>query len=292
MRGIAGGGVTVAIFMLCASPAGAGAKATVLPSTVGGATNVPAGGARSLTLTCPGTAVALHAAPVRLPSGVRVTNSGPSDDVRRWTLRFGSVARASRRVSATLRCVRLDLPNGVTDVTVRVSTDNRPSVRVAAGSTVNLSLRCPSGYIPTGQGVGVSTRAVKLVAAVPNGRGWAFRVENNGGSMARANASIRCLQRVASGRRGGARTRLAFGVKRMAYNGQVRSGKSRSISGTCARGRFSVSTGLSLDPGDDISLLRSYPFDSRDAKWFFSHRGAPEPVTSYLLCLSRSSRFR
>ena len=110
--------------------------------------------------------------------------------------------------------------------------------------------------------------------------------------MARANASIRCLQRVASGRRGGARTSLAFGVKRVAYDRPVRSGKSRSISGTCARGRFSVSTGLSLDSGDDISLLRSYPFGSRDGTWFFSNRGAPEPVTSYLLCLSRGSRFR
>ena len=184
-------------------------------------------------------------------------------------------------------------PTACTDVTVRVSSDNRPSVRVAAGSTVNLSLRCPSGYIPTGQGVGVSTRAVKLVAAVPNRRGWSFRVENNGGSMARANASIRCLQRVAVGRRGGARTSLAFGVKRVAYNAPSPLGQEP------LHQRHLRSRPLQREHGHSRSTrattsrcCAATPSAAGTATWFFSNRGAPEPVTNYLLCLSRGSRFR
>jgi hypothetical protein len=292
MRRIAGGGVTVAITIFAVLPAAAAARPTVDPSTVRGAASVPAGGSKSLTLTCPGTAVALHAAPVRMPSGVRVVDSGPGDDAGRWTMRLASVADRARRVSATLRCVTLDLPNGLSDVTVRVSTEGRPRQRVPAGTSVAVGLRCPSGYIPTGQGVGMSTRAVKLVAAVPNGRGWRFRFENNGEAAATANARIRCLQRVVFARRNGSSARLIFGVKRVTYTAPVPSGKSVSIVGSCGSGRFSLGTGLSLDRDDDIALLRSYPFASRGGSSFFRNRGAPEPVESYLLCLSRSSRFR
>ena len=292
MRRIAGGGVIVAIAMLAALPAGAVARSTVAPSTVGGAASVPAGGSKSLTLTCPGTAVALHAAPVRLPGGVRVADSGPADDARRWTLRLASVARRARRVSATLRCVTLRLPDGLSDVTVRVSSESRPKLRVRAGSSAATGLRCPAGYTPTGQGVGMSTRAVKLVAAVPNGRGWRFRFENNGKSAATASARIRCLQRVVSGSRNGANARLVFGVTRLALSAPVLSGRNVSIVGSCARNRFSLGMGLSLDRDDDIALLRSFPFGSRGGSSFFRNRGAPERVRSYMLCLSRASRFR
>ncbi len=292
MRSIAGGGVTVAIVTLAVLPAVASARATVAPSTVGASISVPGGGSRALTLACPKSAVALHAAPVRLPSGVRVSESGPGSEARLWKMSFASVARARRRVSATLRCVRLDLPRGVSDVTLRVSSDSRTRVRVPAGSGVDIDIRCPAGYIPTGQGVGMSTRAVRLAAAVPNRRGWVFRVENTGGSPARASARIRCLQRIAVGERNGARTTLAFGIERVSYDAPLASGTNRSITGSCARDSFSLGTGTSLDGEGEITLLRSYPFDRREGSWSFVNRGAPQQVTNYLLCLSRTSRFR
>jgi hypothetical protein len=291
MRRKVGGGVAAAIALLAALPAGATAAQTVIPSTVGATIAVPAGKARSLTLTCPNTAVALHAAPVRMPSGVRVVSSVPGDQARRWTLRFASVARKKRKVTAVLRCVRLDLPAAVTGVTVRVNTTSLPGLRVRAGATRQIALSCPSGYVPTGQGVGASTRGLTLAAAVPNGSGWVFRVKNRGKSAARAGLRIRCIQRVVAGRRHGARAALAFRVKRVAYQFPVRSGKNRSVHGSCARGRFSLGTGVSLDRGDDISLLTAFPSGSRGGLWFFRNSGPPEPVTSYLLCLSRSSRF-
>ncbi len=292
MRSIAGGGVTVAIVTLAVLPAVASARATVIPSTVGGSISVPGGGSRALTLACPKTAVALHAAPVRLPGGVRVTESGPGSEARLWKMSFASVARARRRVSATLRCVRLNVPRGVTGVALKVSSDSRFRVRVPARSGVDIDIRCPAGYLPTGQGVGMSTRAVRLAAAVPNRRGWTFRVENTGGSPTRASARIRCLQRIAVGSRNGARTTLAFGIQRISYDAPLASGTTRSITGSCAPDRFSLGTGTSLDGEGEITLLGSYPFDRREGSWSFHNGGAPQQVTNYLLCLSRTSRFR
>jgi hypothetical protein len=291
MRWKVGGGVAVAIALLAAMPAGASAQRTVLSSSVEGSVSVPAGKARSVTLSCPNTAVALHAAPVRMPRGVRVANSLPGDEVRRWTLRFASVAHKRRKVKAVLRCVRLDLPAAVTGVTVRVNTTSLPGLRVRAGATRQTALRCPPGFVPTGQGFGASTRALSLVAAVPNGRGWVFRIKNRGDSAAGASVSIRCLERVVAGRRGGARATIAFRVKRVAYDFPISSGKNRSVSGACARDRFSLGTGISLDSADDISLMRSFPSAKRAAWWFFNNAGPPEPVTAYVLCLARGSRF-
>jgi hypothetical protein len=291
MRAIIGGGATVAIVLLAALPATAAARPTVVPSSAERSTTVPAGGARSLTLTCPANAVALHAAPVRLPSGVRVADSAPGHDVRRWSLRFASVARRSRSVSATVRCVRLHLPAGISDVTLRVSTTSRDKLRVPAGSSVQVPLRCAPGFIPAGQGVGAGTRAVSVSDAVPNGNGWVFRIENNGKSAAAASARIRCLQRVVRGRRKGATTRLRFDVKHVTFSVPIRKGRRRSFTGSCARDRFSLGTGISIDRTDDITLLRSFPLGSRGGSWFLRNRGAAEPVTGYLLCLSRASRF-
>ena len=291
MRAIIGGGATVAIVIIAALPAAAVARPTVVPSSAERSATVPAGGARSLTLTCPEDAVALHAAPVRLPRGVRIADSAPARNVRRWTMRFASVASRARRVRATLRCVRLHVPAGISDVTLRVSTSSRGMLRVPAGSSVEVPLQCAPGFVPAGQGVGAGTRAVSVSAAVPSRNGWVFRIENNGNSAAGASARIRCLQRVVRGRRKGAITRLRFNVKRLTFSVPIRSGKSRSFTGSCAPDRFSLGTGISIDRTADITLLRSFPFGRREGSWFLRNRGAAEPVSGYLLCLSRASRF-
>ena len=291
MRAIIGGGATVAIVIIAALPAAAVARPPVVPSSAERSATVPAGGARSLTLTCPEDAVALHAAPVRLPRGVRIADSAPARNVRRWTMRFASVASRARRVRATLRCVRLHVPAGISDVTLRVSTSSRGMLRVPAGSSVEVPLQCAPGFVPAGQGVGAGTRAVSVSAAVPSRNGWVFRIENNGNSAAGASARIRCLQRVVRGRRKGAITRLRFDVKRVTFSVPIRSGKSRSFTGSCAPDRFSLSTGISIDRTADITLLRSFPFGRREGSWFLRNRGAAEPVSGYLLCLSRASRF-
>lgn len=289
---IFGRGIAVGLAALAALPAAAAARATVVPSSTDRSVTVPPRGARSLTLTCPRTAVALHAAAVRLPGGVRVADSVPGKDARRWTIRFASVARGARKARATLRCVRLRLPSGVSGVTVGVSTGSRPHVRVAARSSEEVTLRCPPGYVPTGQGVGAGTRGVSLTAAVPDDRGWVFRIDNRGESAAHASARIRCLERVVSGRRAGKRTALAFGLKRVAFQVPIAGGGRSSFKGSCARGRFSVATGFQVGGPGRTTLLRSFPFGARNASWTFANRGVAGTATGYLTCLSRSSRFR
>jgi hypothetical protein len=285
MRGIAGAGVAAAIVILCALPAAAGAAPTVVPSSVSGSVKLPAGGARSLKLTCPATAVALHGAVTRLPSGVRIADSRPGDaDARRWTFRFASAARAAREVSATVRCVRLDLPAGVTGVVVRVGNLSRPRLRVKAGSSRRLTLRCQPGYTPVGYGMGVSTRAVELAAAVPGERGWSFRLANGGNSPARVMARIRCLQRVAAGSKHGAGVRLAFKVTQ-----SFSSRRGPSFSTDCTRRRFSVATGFWVGDDSGLSLNTTYPRRRSNGRWLFE--GGAQRVRGYLICLSPDSRF-
>jgi hypothetical protein len=285
MRRIAGGGVAAAMVVLLALPAGANAAPTVVASSVNGSVTVPAGGARSLKLRCPATSVALHAAVTRLPSGVRIAGSTTGDaQARRWTFRFASAARARRAVSATVRCVRLDLPAGVTGVVVRVGNLSRPGLRVKAGATKKLTLRCQPGYTPTGYGVGVSTRAVELAAVVPGKRGWSFRFANRGDSAAEVTARIRCLQRVAAGSKDGAGVRLTFKVTR-----SFASRRGPSFSSGCARERFSVATGFWAGGDDALSLRTTFPRGESNARWLFE--GGTRRVRGYLVCLSPDSHF-
>jgi hypothetical protein len=291
MRRIAGGVATVAIAALAGLPAGAAAENTIVPSSVERSATVPAGGARSLRLACPDTAVALHAAVVRLPGGAGVSDSIPGSSARRWTIRLAGAASGDRKVTAVLRCVRLRLPLGVSGVTLRVASGSRPSLAVAPRDSARAGLTCPQGYAPTGYGFGASSTAVSLAAAVPTRRGWRFRVENGGGSPTTAAVRIRCLQPMVRGRRGGRVVRLRFGLQRLDFRRTVPTGDRESLRGFCARDHISVASGVALDPSDDILLRTTYPAGGSSARWSFGNTGAPAQIRAYMLCLARFSRF-
>jgi hypothetical protein len=296
-----GGVIAVAAAAAIVPAAGAHAQGAVQPHSIARSSTVPAGESRSLTLSCPRGAVALNAAVTSLGAGVAVRDSVPGDDARRWTLRLVALRGARRRnVSAELRCVSLRLSNGVTAVQLRTFTKRRPGLRVPAMSTRRFELRCGRGHLPTGYGLdrgpqgtaqGLPSGEVRIAAAVPTSRGWVFRLENTGGANARAGVAIRCLKRTAIGRRQGGDLRHSFSIDRPRFRGTVASGGERELSNSCGSDEFSVATGVALDADDDIMLSGSYPDGPRGGVWTFKQGSGTEPVSTYLVCLARETRF-
>jgi hypothetical protein len=296
-----GGVIAAAVVAAIVPAAGAHAQGAVEPHSIARSTSVPAGESRSLTLTCPRGAVALNAAVTSLGAGVAVRDSAPGRDARRWTFRLVALEGARRRkVSAELRCVSLRLSNGVTAVELLTFTERRPDLTVPPMSTVRFELRCGRGHLPTGYGLdrgpqgtagGLPSGEVRLAAAVPTRRGWVFRLENTGGADARAGLAIRCLKRTAVGRRKAGDLRHSFSIRRPRFRATVDAGGQRELSNACGRTEFSVATGVALDAGDDILLSGSHPDGPRGGVWTFKQGSGREPVSTYLLCLARDTRF-
>jgi hypothetical protein len=195
-------------------------------------------------------------------------------------------------VRAVLRCVRLELPAGLSDARLVVSTRLPPAFEIPAGSSTAVQIRCGRGFVGTGYGLeSGGRRDVRIAAAIPGARGWTFRLENTGSSPARARLRVRCLKRSVSARRGGAPSQLVFQVARREFSNRVGPGARKTFSNSCMAGEFSVATGSVVDPADDIVLSGSHPIRSRSGRWTFARASAGDRVRSFLVCLSRGTQF-
>jgi hypothetical protein len=269
----------IAISVLAALPGAAAAAPVVDPVSVSRFVTLDAGETRSLTITCPGTAAALHGA----ASSERGTDSIPRANPQRWTFRFANGSGGPRRAGGVVRCVRFRVPAGVGDVELVVGTVRLPDVFVVAGASREVTLTCQRGMVPTGWGIerGDAGRTIAVAAASPTRRGFAFVLENTGRVGASATPRIRCLERKEEAS-GGKTHSFSTRVATFEDDGTV-------ARHSCRRREYSVSAGVSLDPAEDAVLERATPRRRRGGLWLFSADGS---ATTSLVCLARDTRFR
>jgi hypothetical protein len=267
------------IVATAALPAAAQGR-VVEPVSVTGNVDVPAGQTRSLTLRCPARAVALNAA------SLDATSSVPGINARRWTFHF-SAGASSETSRAVLRCVRLRLPRRVSGVGLAVGTVIEPVFQLPPGNTQDLTIKCPSGQVPTGWGLERTGAANGLAptAARPTKRGWFFAVVNSGAAPAAGNLHIRCLerrQRASTGQRHAFSTRVASFTERLQGGG--------SASRSCRASEYSVAAGLSGSGG--VRLTGSSLVGARGAEWAFAAPPGAATAQTSLVCLARTTGFR
>jgi hypothetical protein len=274
---------------LAAFPAAAEARDVIQPSTVTRSATIAGGATRTLELACRAPAIALNAAASGLPAGASVLGSAPGAGVLRWSLELAAAESAARqRLRASIRCLRLELPVGVTDVSLGAATRRAPELLIPAGSTRRAALRCQRGYIPTGYGLSRGDTPVQLAGAVASARGWSFRLANAGSAPARASLSIRCVRARVEGMRRGTPVSLRLVTRRARFTDTVQAGG--ALRHSCRAGEFSVAAGVSLDPAAGLQLESARPAGARAARWSF--RGGSGRVETQLLCLARDSTFR
>jgi hypothetical protein len=281
------------LLALLALPASGQAANTVIPSSTSVETVVPAGGTRTVSLSCPGPGVALNAAVTRLGSAATLRRSVPGTGPGDWRFTFAARRGARRAAEADLRCVRLALPEGTTGAGLEVRTRAETGIRIAPGETDAVAIDCGDGYAATGYGLSRGRRGdVRVAAAVPSAAGWTFELENIGSATATAGVSARCLRREVRARREGARVELRFRVIRRQFDDMVVSGGRVGFVHACRSGQFSVAAGSEVDPLDAIALVRSHAARRRGASWTFARTSPGDDVTTHLVCLGRGSRFR
>jgi hypothetical protein len=271
----------LALLVIGAVPASASAQDVSLLTT-GRSLTVPPGASSELTLSCPGSAVALNGSPITGPAHASIPGSNP----RHWIFEFSSDATDTReRASVGLRCLRMRLPAGIRRVRLFTGTVTRSDFAVPAGSTHNAELSCRRGQLATGWGLESQTpRALSLRAADPIDRGFAFAVQNVSAADAVVTLRVRCLGRVARAGNGDTarfRTRIASFRDR---------GAKRSVKHSCRRDEASLATGVELTTGP--LLERTYPAGTRGGRWRFSAALGDDPARTTLVCLALATRFR
>jgi hypothetical protein len=281
------------LLALLAVPGDALAAGVVRTFSVTGTVTVPAAGARTLSLQCPSGAVALNGAVTRRGGGVAVRRSVPGKASGNWAFRVAAQGAGSRSVSAVVRCVALRLPTGFTAARLDVSSRNRSLVEIAPGAAVSTSLGCGRAWTATGYALHAGANgAVRIAGAVPDVHGWAFTLENTGATAVRAGVAVRCVRsRILATKPNGDTAELRFGVTRPSRSNTVGAGRP-AFTHSCGAGRFSLATGSSLDPAASIELALSSPAGPNDGRWRFRRASGGDRVRTFLVCLSRASRFR
>jgi hypothetical protein len=279
------------IAALAAVPAGAQAANVVRTTSIDASSVVPAGGATTEELECPSPWVALNGAVTRMGTGVTLLRSRPGSDAGDWSFRFAAEGSARRRVSVVLRCVRLELPAGVSGTRLQVMTRRRPGVSIPAGATAAVRLRCGKAWVATGHGVSERRGTVRLASVIPSARGWDFVLENTGSTAALADVSARCLRRTVSATRGGGPTELRFRVTRPFRSNNLGTDRTPTFSHRCGANQFSLATGSVVDPLETIELALGAPLRVGWGRWNFRQASGGDTVRTYLVCLARGSGF-
>jgi hypothetical protein len=271
-----------------AAPSGALA-AVVKPSSVRAEVVVPAGATSTVNLQCPPAAVALNGAVTRKGPAVTVQRSTPGREADDWRFRLSADGAGGRRVSTVLRCVRLDLPAGVSGARLEVRTRTPAPAAIPAGETVAMRARCGSAWLATGYGLNAgSSDSVRVASAVPVAHGWDFVLENVGPAPATAGVSARCLRQTV--RAGSAQ--LRFRASRPSRGNTLGTSRSPAFAHACGAGRFSLATGVILDPLATIELAASAPVRRASGRWAFRQASGGDRVRSFLVCLRTDSGFR
>jgi hypothetical protein len=232
--------------------------------------------------------VALNGAVIRKSPGVVVRRSIPGTGAGNW--RFSvRVANGGSRVRSVLRCVRLDVPAGVSGARLDVKTSRQPGVAIPAGGATEAAVRCGSPWLATGYGLDAGASGnVRLASVVPVAHGWNFVLENVGSTPATAGVSARCLRRRVSTAGSG---ELLFGITRPARGNILGASSTPTLSHGCGAGRFSLATGSIVDPRDAIELSTSGPTRAARGRWTFRNASGGDSVRTFLVCLKRSSGF-
>jgi hypothetical protein len=270
-------------------PALAHASHVVQPTSVRESTIVPAGGARTLTLECPGSSVAVNGAITRQGGGVDLRRSAPGREAGDWRFRLAAAEGVGPRARAVLRCVGIQLPDGVAGAGLQVNTQRRTNIELDPGESKPVRIGCGRAWTATGYGLFRGADGdVRLAAVVPTAHGWIFRLENIGSEEAVAGVAARCLRTAVRADRGGT---LRFRAARREFDDVSVSGGRVSFVHSCRRGEFSLATGSAVDPLDGIALIRSHPTTSLAGRWTFGQSSAGDRVTTHLVCLRRGSHF-
>src|SRR5687767_13137875 len=162
---------------LAAAPAAARAANVIRTTSVSASAVVPAGDASTGRLECPAPSVALNGAVTSRGTGITVKRSSPGNRAGDWRFRFAADSSDQRTVRTVLRCVRLELPSGISGARLNVQTRRRLTVVVPPGATASVAVRCGgSRWVATGYGYGFADRrgTVRLASVVPSARRWDF----------------------------------------------------------------------------------------------------------------------
>jgi hypothetical protein len=282
------------VLALLAVPAEALGADTVRTSSVSGRLVVSSGSPSTIRLHCPPTAVALNGAVTRRGAGVTILGSKPGRDPGSWIFRAAASGAGSRSVSAVLRCVRVEVPAGLSRVRLDVRTRSRPGLAIAPDATKFVRIGCGRAWTATGYALYGGAGAVRLPEAAPQAHEWRFTLENTGSRAAHVRLTVRCIRTAVTARRaGGGTAELRFGVTRRSFEKAYPAGPSRrAATGSCGGSRFSVASGVQLDPADPFELVTASPSGTGGSRWTFRNVSAGDGFRAYMVCLARGSGFR
>ena len=254
---------------LIALPAAADAANVVRPSSVG----------RTDTLTA-GTHT-LHA-PVPVTVGGAERGRDPEEpgshraplDSRQRAPATGASGSRSRtpasRVRSVLRCVRLEVPAGMSGARLEVKTRRQPGVAIPAGGATEVAVRCGSAWVATGYGLDAGASGnVRLASVVPVAHGWNFVLENVG---LQAHDRPRAALAASGGRRERGRLRRSCASTSHGRRGGTSSGRTAAPRSRtpAARAGSASPPGSIVDPRDcDRARRRAGRAAAAGDRWTF-----------------------
>jgi hypothetical protein len=217
--------------------------------------NVPAGAAKTATVSCPAGSVAASAG-VQSPGMTRTLAIRPPG-ARAFAIRLSnSGANPPQRTSVAVSCLRL--PSGVDAPHFQARQVHSKRLAVPAGGQKQASLGCPSGTLAAGAGFDFSGAPLELRRSTRTLNRFSFTVRNGGGRAWTAVLYGTCLTllRPPGSRHVSLRERVITTTTPLPPGDQT-------VNQACPSGWFGLATGYSLPPSGTVSGSVALPAGGR-----------------------------
>jgi hypothetical protein len=240
------------------------------------AVDVPAGGTRAVSVSCPAGFFALSAGAAKSGEGISELQVRPRS-LRRFAFRLSNSGDAAQRVTVAAACRRVRA-GGRTAPYLKLVAKRRVTLRVAQASQRQAHFTCPSGTVPAAAGFDLG-RGLTVRQATQDLHLLTFAVFNSGTAPRTASFYASCLTVV---RPAGARA-SQLQISLATDTVPVRNG-SQVVTRLCPRGWLSLAAGYSVPAGVQLNGAAAV---GRTARWTLTNPATKPALAQLQLACAR-----
>jgi hypothetical protein len=228
----------------------------VVGRTVLRAIKVPAGAARSVSVSCPAGYFAVSAGPAKAGEGIRELKARPLS-LRTFAFRLANAGEADQRVTVAAACRRVRAA-GANAPYLKLAAKRRVTLKVAASSQRQAHFTCPSGTLPAAAGFDLG-RGLSIREETQDLHVLTIAASNTGAAPRSASFYASCLTVVHPAGARAAQLQVSLATD----SAPIHNG-SQVVTRVCPRGWLSLAAGYSVPAGVELNGAAAV---GRTARW-------------------------
>jgi hypothetical protein len=271
--------ITVAVAAAALVVVASATSQVVVGRTVFRAVALPAGAAKTLSVSCPKGYFALSAGASRAGEGINQLAARPLS-ARTFAFRLANAGDLDQRVTVAAACRRVRATGGKAPY-LKLTARRHMTIRVGSASLRQARFTCPSGTVPVAPGFDLGRGKLSIRQQTQDLRVLSFGVFNGGPAARTVSFYGSCLTVVSPAGASAAQLQVRLATDTVAIHTGT-----QVVTRLCPRGWLSLSAGYSLAAGVELNGAAAV---GRTGRWSLTNPAQKPVLTDVQLACARLS---